>query len=149
MSSPAAHEKRNRLPEFSTALSLPRAAAGTAALRRIKARAVRGGVGGRGSSGSRRRRWCRQKEIATSAIQRGRRKMPRWLCQPRRVSVKQPSLPTIEKVLHLSPNLRAVAVESNQRSQEYRLHPTNLSQVNELQKTFYCNRLGRHQEKIG
>ena len=38
--------------------------------------AVRGGAGGRGSNGSRRRRWCRQKEIAASAIQRGRRKRP-------------------------------------------------------------------------
>ncbi len=37
--------------------------------------AARGGAGGRGSSGSRRRRWCRQKEIAASAIQRGRRKV--------------------------------------------------------------------------
>ena len=41
---------------------------------------VRGGAGGRGSNGPRRRRWCRQKEIAASAIQRGRRKRPRWLC---------------------------------------------------------------------
>ena len=37
--------------------------------------AVRGGAGGHGSSGSRRRRWCRQKEIAASAIQRDRRKV--------------------------------------------------------------------------
>jgi hypothetical protein len=49
--------------------------------------AARGGVGGRSSSGSRRRRWCRQKEMAASAIQRGRRKRPRWLC--RRRSQKQ------------------------------------------------------------
>src|ERR1039457_7072072 len=46
----------------------------------ITARAVRGGAGGRGSNGSRRRRWCRQKEIAALAIQRGRRKTSRWLC---------------------------------------------------------------------
>jgi hypothetical protein len=39
---------------------------------------VRVEVGGRGSSGSRRRRWCLRKEISTSAIQRGRRKRPRW-----------------------------------------------------------------------
>jgi len=38
--------------------------------------AGRGGVGDRDSNGSRRRRWCRQKEIAASAIQRGRRKRP-------------------------------------------------------------------------
>ena len=117
--------------------------------RKITGPAVHGGAGGRGSRHSRRRRWCRQKEIAASAIQRDRRKIPRWLCQLRSTSVKQPSLPASEKVLHLSPNLRAVAVESNQRSQEYQLHPTNLSQVNEPQKTFYCNRLGRHRGKIG
>ena len=43
------------------------------------ARGVRDGAGGRGSSGAGRRRGCRQTEGATSAIQRGRRKRPRWL----------------------------------------------------------------------
>jgi len=40
----------------------------------------RGAANGRGSSGPKRRRWCLQKEIAASAIRRGRRKTPRWLC---------------------------------------------------------------------
>ena len=34
---------------------------------------VRGGAGGRGSSGTGRRRWCPRKEISTSAIPRGHR----------------------------------------------------------------------------
>jgi len=46
----------------------------------ITATIFRGAADGRGSSGSRRRRWCLQKEIAASAIRRGRRKKPRWLC---------------------------------------------------------------------
>ena len=54
----------------------------------IKGPAVRGGAGGRDSSGSRRRRWCRQKEIAKSAIRRGRRKMPRWLCLDDAIAVR-------------------------------------------------------------
>ena len=46
----------------------------------IMAPGVRGGAGGRGSSGRGRRRWCRQTERPALAIQRGRRKRPRWLC---------------------------------------------------------------------
>src|ERR1019366_962556 len=40
----------------------------------------RGGADGRDSSAPRPRRWCRQTEMAASAIRRGRRKRPRWLC---------------------------------------------------------------------
>ena len=43
-------------------------------------RAFRDAAGGRGSSGLTPRHWCLQKEISASAIQRGRRKTPRWLC---------------------------------------------------------------------
>src|ERR1017187_4958307 len=46
----------------------------------LMVRAVRGGAGDRGSSGAGRRRWCRRKETATTAIPHGRRKRPRWLC---------------------------------------------------------------------
>ncbi len=44
----------------------------------ITAIIFRGAANGRGSSAPRRRRWCLQKEIAASAIRRGRRKRPRW-----------------------------------------------------------------------
>ena len=44
----------------------------------LKARVFRDAANGRGSSGSRRCRWCLQKEISMSAIRRGRRKTPRW-----------------------------------------------------------------------
>jgi len=37
-------------------------------------------AGGRDSSGPRPRRWCLQKEISASAIQRDHRKKPYWLC---------------------------------------------------------------------
>src|ERR1035437_9895622 len=37
-------------------------------------------VDDRDSNGSTLHRWCLQKEIAASAIRRGRRKIPRWLC---------------------------------------------------------------------
>ena len=40
----------------------------------------RGVADGRGSSAPRPRRWCLQTEISASAIRRGRRKRPRWLC---------------------------------------------------------------------
>ena len=53
-----------------------------AALRRFGLRVTifRGAADGRGSSDSTLRRWCLQKEISASAIPRGRRKRPRWLC---------------------------------------------------------------------
>ena len=40
----------------------------------------RGAADGRGSSAPRPRRWCLQTETSASAIRRGRRKKPRWLC---------------------------------------------------------------------
>jgi len=40
----------------------------------IMAKVFRGAADGRGSSGPKRRRWCLQKEIAASAIRRGRAK---------------------------------------------------------------------------
>jgi len=40
----------------------------------------RGAADGRDSSGPKPRHWCLQKEISVSAIRRGHRKKPRWLC---------------------------------------------------------------------
>lgn len=46
----------------------------------IRATTFRGAANGRGSSAPRLRRWCLQIKTAASAIRRGRRKRPRWLC---------------------------------------------------------------------